>query len=336
MRVWAIARIEFLGSHEGAGRKMMDGRQRGTNAILFIVSFIALAVSVWAQDKPEMQIVTQSRQQTKILLEGKEIAIHHSGEALDKPYIHPLWTPDHHCVTYDGPADHLHHRALSIGWPDVSGTDFWAEINSPAGKRGRIQTQNLETKQLPEGGAQIVENNRWLREDGTEIVRGKCVWTFWKPVDNLQQIDVDLKLQAVGDEVVFGSDSGAPREYHGLTIRIGPLNDIRYINSEGTEGGQKCKGQSARWCAAAGLQQGSPVTVAILDHPSNDRRPTRFYIQDQGMQFISSSPNYGQAKILKKEETWNLRYRVIAAGKPEPGKNWDLEDLWQQYSNAGK
>lgn len=301
-----------------------------------LLSLFAAPLTVRPEDSAELKTVVQARQQTKVLLGDKEIAIHHSGDALDKPYIHPLWTPDRHCLTYDGPADHLHHRALCVGWPDVSGTDFWAEINSPPGKRGRIQTVKLETLATPDGGAQISENNQWRREDGTEIVDGKCVWTFFKPVGNLQQVDVDLELTPVLDEVVFGSDPGAPREYHGLTIRIGPLGDIRYFNSEGTEGGQACKGQPARWCAAAGTQQGSPVTFAILDHPANDRHPTRFYIQDQGMQFISSSPNFGQPKIGKKGEIWKLHYRVIAAGKPEQDKKWDLEELWKQYAKVEK
>lgn len=304
---------------------------------LIIRSFcLTLAVvstfSLFAPADSEMRIVDQPRRQVKILIDNREIAIFHSGDALDKSYIHPLWTPDRHCVTYDAPSDHLHHRALCIGWPDVSGIDFWAEINSPPGKRGQIQTTNLESKQRPDGSALIVETNRWLTENGEELVRGRHAWTFWKPEGNLQAVDVMLELEAVKPEVVFGSDPGAPREYHGLTIRIGPLSDIRYYNSEGIEGGQNCKGKPARWCAASGNQHGAPVTVAILDHPSNGDSPTRFYVQDQGMQFISSSPNFGQPKVLKKGERWVLRYRVLAAGRPEGEDGWRIDDVWKQFA----
>ena len=182
----------------------------------------------------------------------------------------------------------------------------------------------------------IVETNVWLQEDGTPVVLGKYVWTFLTPKENLQCVDVDIELEAVLPEVIFGSDPDAPREYHGLTLRMGPFEDVRYFNSEGTEGGQNCMGRSARWCAATGTQHGSPVTVAILDHPSNDRHPTRFYVQDRGMQFISSSPNFGKPKVLKNGECWRLKYSVIAAGKPDTEKGWDLDSLWGRYAARSK
>ncbi len=301
------------------------------NIAIGLWSLLGLAMAGSAQTGPGMEGRIQPRRQVNVTWEGREIAVYHYGEALDKSYIHPLWTPDRHCVTYDAPADHLHHRALCVGWPDVSGTDFWAEINSPPGERGRVAVDTVETHST-HGGFQIIENNRWIKENGTELVQGKYIWTFFEPQGNLQAVDVELQLKALAPKVIFGSDAEAPREYHGLTIRIGPLADVRYFNSAGTEGGPNCKGQPARWCAASGTQHGAPVTVALMDHPSNDCHPTRFYVQDQGMQFISSSPNFARPRIVNRGEEWVLKYRVIAAGKPEEGKTWDLESLWRQWT----
>lgn len=303
------------------------------NKKIYLGSFLLVMLGGSLGFADPLQAVIQPRQQIKVMENGREVAIYHSGEALDKSYIHPLWTPDHHCVTYDAPADHLHHRALCIGWPDISGTDFWAEINSPAGRRGKVLPIQVSAETLADGSQQIVEMNRWLPEDGRELVRGKYVWTFPPAEGNLQKVDVWISLEAVAEQVIFGSGPETPREYHGLTLRIGPLENIRYFNSEGTEGGQKCKGQPAKWCAASGLQQGGAVTVAIFDHPSNSSFPTRFYIQDQGMQFISSSPNFAKPKILKKGETWNLYYEVIAAGKPPQNGSWNLDELWSRFAN---
>ncbi len=274
----------------------------------------------------------EPREQIKILFNGRETAIYHAGEALDKSYIHPLMTPDRQCVTYDSPADHLHHRALCVGWPDISNCDFWAEINSPKGKRGKALPTNIKEKELSDGSIRIIENNEWRKEGGTLLLRGIHTWTFLPPEENLQLVDVDLKLTAAAEEVIFGTDPDKPREYHGLTLRIGPFAEPHYFNSEGIEGGQNCKGVPAKWCAMSGLQHGRPVTVAILDSPENDRHPTRYYIQDRGMQFISSSPNFGKPKILKKGETWHVQYRVVAAGAPPEGKEWDLDQLWEDYS----
>jgi len=304
-----------------------------------ILSLLAVFVTllcgqIVSQTDSPLAVKRAGREQVSISWDGKEVAIHHSGAGLDKSYIHPLWTPDRRVITYDSPADHIHHRGLCVGWPDVSGTDFWAEVWSPPGQRGRMVTTNLETGKLPDGSAFIKEHNNWVTQTGETLVQEERIWTFLPPEGNLQLVDVDLKLTAKIREVIFGSDPDKPREYHGLALRIGPFASPRYYNSERTEGGQACKGQPAKWCAVSGTQSGKPVTAAILDHPSNDCHPTRFYIQDRGMEFISSSPNFGQLKVLKARQAWRLRYRVVAAGEPPDGQSWDLNALWEDFAHS--
>jgi len=270
----------------------------------------------------------------RVMQAGREAAIHHSGAVLDKSFIHPLWTPDHRCITYDAPADHIHHRGLSVGWPDVSGMDFWAEVNSPAGRRGRMILREVSTAELPDGAVAIRESNDWAREDGSILVNERREWRFLPARGNVQIVDVDLALTAAAREVVFGSDPGKPREYHGLTLRAGPFEQPRFFNSEGAEGDQNCHGKPARWCALSGLQSGRPVLAAILDHPSNAAEPTRWFVLGTGMQFISSSPNFTKPKVLKQNETWRLRYRVVAAGAPRTGEKWDLDALWNEMRSG--
>jgi len=274
----------------------------------------------------------KAREEVTILCMGKEVAVHHSGEALDKSYIHPLWTPDGRIITYDAPADHVHHRGLCVGWADVSGVDFWAEVWAPKGRRGRIVTRKLSTGVHPGGGAKVSEFNDWQDESGTTLLREERAWTFLPPTGNLQLVDVDISLTAVAAEVVLGSDPGKPREYHGLTLRMGPFDQPRFFNSEGNVGDEQCHGKAARWCALSGIQNGQPVTAAILDHPTNDSHPTKFFVLGRGMQFISSSPNFDRPKVLKSGENWRLRYRVVAAGAPPSGEQWDLQSLWTQFA----
>jgi hypothetical protein len=282
----------------------------------------------------ELTAVRAPSQEIRVMAGGREVVIHHSGPALDKSFIHPLWTPDHRCITYDAPADHIHHRGLCVGWPDVSGVDFWAEVNSPPGKRGRMIPRDVSTGTLAGGGVAIREVNDWAREDGSVLVKEQREWRFLPPRGNLQIVDVDIALIAAAPEVVFGSDPGKPREYHGLTLRMGPFAEPRFFNSEGTEGDQNCHGKPARWCALSGLQSGRPVTAAILDHPSNDSHPTRFFVLGTGMQFISSSPNFTKPKVLKSGETWRLRYRVLAAGAPRESEKWDVDALWREMGEG--
>jgi hypothetical protein len=292
--------------------------------------FFAASLCIAASQPDRLTAVEQPRKQIRVMLEGREVAVHHSSPALDKSYFHPLWTPDRRCVTYDSPADHVHHRGLCVGWPDVSNVDFWAEVNSPPGRRGRMVPREVSTAELAGGGVAINETNDWVPEKRGVLVREKRQWRFLPPRGNLQIVDVDIALTAAAPEVVFGSDPEKPREYHGLTIRIGPFAEPRFFNSEGLEGDQACHGKPARWCALSGLQNGRPVTLAILDHPENSSHPTRFFVLGSGMQFISSSPNFAKPKRLTSGETWRLRYRILAAGAPPAGEDWNIDRLWRE------
>jgi len=339
--------LSFFSSYRHQGRPSKEG-----NTVLHLMTLIALTAALVdvsggdalcarpqenaasAATTPEAQPALQrrAREQVTVLFQGKQVAAHHSGDALDKTYIHPLWTPDGRIITYDSPADHVHHRGLYVGWPDVSGVDFWAEVWSSKGRRGKMATRKLLAEHISEGAARIREFNDWRKEDGTTLVREERTWTFLPPRGNLQLVDVNIVLTAVASRVVFGSDPGKPREYHGLTLRMGPFDKPRFFNSRGDVGDENCHGKPAKWCALSGIQSGRPVTAAILDHPSNDCHPTRFFVLGRGMQFISSSPNFGNPKILKSGQTWRLRYRVVAAGAPPEGKLWDIEPLWKEFA----
>lgn len=298
------------------------------------VLFGSALTSGWTEDSSGLRALREERTQTKILLDGKEIAIHHSGTGLDKSYLHPLHTPDGHVVTYDAPADHVHHRGLAFGWADVSGEDFWAEIYSAPGHRGKMVQNNLKTSSTPEGAVVLREVNDWTAENGTVIVAEERTWTFYPPAVNLQLVDVETRLKAMQPEVTFGTEAFGPnqhpRPYHGLTFRIGPFLEPHYFNSEGNVGENDCYGKPAQWMAVSSGDDS--VTTAILDHPQNDSHPTTFSIYAGGMEFISSSPNMREPKILKEGEVWRLRYRIVAAGAPPDGKPWNIQHLWQEYA----
>lgn len=309
---------------------------KSTPRLIPLCLIVLLIMSAFVYAGPELRIEKKPRTQVTVYQDQKEVAIHHSGLALDKPYIHPLWTPDDCIVTFDAPADHVHHRGLSIGWADISNTDFWAEVYSPQGRRGRIVTTELEQTTEEDGSVKLIEQNVWLKEDQTCLLSSQHTWTFYPAQGNLQIVDVELLFTAQQPEVVFGSDPNQPRAYHGLCFRIGPFENPRYFNSAGDEGGANCMGKSAKWCALSGIQRGKPVVTAILDSPNNSSFPTRFAVYHEGMQFISSSPNMSEPKVLKDGETWLLQYRVIAAGVPENEKGWNLDALWQEYADSVK
>ena len=66
-----------------------------------------------AAEEQGLEAVSQFSKITKIIQQQKK-SPSTMWEALDV-FIHPLCTPDRRCITYDAPADHLHHRALCVG-----------------------------------------------------------------------------------------------------------------------------------------------------------------------------------------------------------------------------
>lgn len=308
----------------------------------FAVCLLGLHTVAWGADdatqtaKAEVEndwiSTTEEQKDLTVFYKGREVAIYHTGPALDKPYFHPLRTPDGRVVTYDSPADHLHHRGLSIGWPDINGEDFWAEVNAAPGHRGHQDTRGQKVETNDAGEMVINEVNTWFTETGDVLLNESRKWRFYPPQGNLQIVDVDILFSPVAEKVVFGSNPDKPVEYHGLTLRIGPFEDVRFYNSEGAEGDTECHGKPAKWVAVSGTQAGRPVTVAFLDSANNDSHPAQFFVLGRGMQFISTSPNFSSPKVLYDGRTWRLTYRIVAAGAPPEGQEWDMERLWRDYN----
>ncbi len=85
-----------------------------------------------------------------------------------------------------------------------------------------------------------------------------------------------------------------------------------YTSSEGLKG-DKVWGTQGRWCMLAGKVGSEPVTIAMLDHPSNPNSPTYWHARGYG---LFSANVFGRKVFDPKQEELTLTL--------EPGQVRDL------------
>jgi hypothetical protein len=156
----------------------------------------------------------------------------------------------------------------------------------------------------------------------------------------LRMIDAVVSIHAdSGADLVFGdTDDGgfafrlndAFREDRGAKLR----------NSEGLEGTKNIWGQAARWVDYSAVLDGAHCGVAMFDHPSNLRYPTRWHARGYSLNsanpFATRSFSRGRgpdgSHTLPGGGTLALRYRVVVhEGAFEPAA---IEDAYREWSRA--
>jgi hypothetical protein len=73
------------------------------------------------------------------------------------------------------------------------------------------------------------------------------------------------------------------------------------------------------------------VGIAIFDHPSNQRHPTRFFALDEAFGFISTSFAYDEPYTIPRGESLTLKYRVLI----HLGDLFSF-DLWKCYEEYAR
>jgi hypothetical protein len=78
----------------------------------------------------------------------------------------------------------------------------------------------------------------------------------------------------------------------------------------------------ARWCAARGVIDGRPITIAMLDHPANPRHPATWFTMSEPFAYLSATMNlHERPYTLKRGEFLSLRYGIaLFDGHPQAGR----------------
>jgi hypothetical protein len=286
-----------------------------------------------------------------IIIDGKPFTSYiYPGGALKKPTLNPLRTAKGNVVTRGypleprkgEPRDHPHHVGFWFNYGDVNGLDFWNNSDAikpdQAAKYGTIVHKKIvEAKGGANQGDLSVEAE-WVKSDGTPILKEETRFTF-RGDQNMRSIERVTTLTALGEKVSFNDNKEGliglrvARELQQPATRAEIVTDASgkatekpeldntgvtgsYLSSEGLQG-DKVWGTRGRWNILTGTINSEPVTLALLDHPSNPGFPTHWHARGYGL--FAANP-LGQKSVggkdaftlpLEPGKSTTFRYRLL-------------------------
>jgi hypothetical protein len=215
-------------------------------------------------------------------------------------YFYPLIGPGGARMTRDWPMqnlpgeehDHPHHRSLWFAHGAVNGIDFWGEPASytkanEAHAPGEIRHDKfLEVKGGEKQGV-IRDQLKWVAKDGSVPLTSVQTFRVYERPESERLFDFEVVLTAGEKDVVMGDTKEGT-----VALRIaesmrqkGPKNapgEGHMVDSAGDKDGEVW-GKHAEWVDYSGPVGGKVVGIALFDHPSNPRHPTRWHARDYGL-----------------------------------------------------
>lgn len=251
---------------------------------------------------------------------GKTACSLYFGEKWDKPFLYPIRTVSGKEISRGWPIepregdtkDHTWHRGFWYGHGDISGADFWREL-------GREKTSRLIEKASPKvhGGSASIDLSMTPPSG--------------KPMGSMQQeyrvadhgsvrsIDAVITIHAdAGQALTFGDTDDGGFAFR-LTEAFREDKGARLRNSEGLTGTNAIWGKPARWTDYSAVMDGVSIGVAMFDHPSNLRHPTRWHARGYGLNAANPFALKSFTKDAKADGSYKLpagqklvlRYRAV-------------------------
>ena len=251
-----------------------------------------------------------------------------------KPYFHPLTIAGGPTLTDFRPADHPWHRALWFSWKTLNGLLYWEE--DAAGKSPGV-TEVTAVKATPrdDHSAHIEVALSYHPPGQPPVLTEKRLLDVSAPAaDGAYQIDWLSTFTAGPSDVLLDRTpiAGEPNGvsyggYAGLSLRLSPaLKTWQFSDREGTV---KAVTKKAPWIAFSGPVDGRAATIAVLEHPSNFRHPTPWYLI-QGMPYFSPAVLYRAPHTLPAGRSLTLRYRILL--QPTAADRDGLQEQWAHFA----
>ncbi|WP_165701275.1 DUF6807 domain-containing protein [Crateriforma conspicua] len=252
-----------------------------------------------------------------------------------KPYFHPIAVGGK-TLTWNQPADHIWHHGLWFSWKYINGVNYW-ELDRESGlPAGRTVWESPDVETHNDGSATIRMQLRYQQGDDpvTVLTENREIQVSAPSADGSFTIDWKSTFRATIDVTL---DRTPPQKnyggYAGLSVRF--AKDLTKRNAIGVAGPLKFDdGNRHRGHGKAvdyqGTIDGTPVGLAILDHPDNPRHPTPWYIVRSGqMGYINASLLHDSPLKMNEGEQLTLRYRLIA--HPERWTDGQLRSACDQW-----
>ena len=321
-------------------------------ARLLIAAALLLAPALLFSAEDRIQIVANdAARRVDVLIDGEPFTSYIYPASLKKPVLYPLRTARGTIVTRGWPleprpgerVDHPHHAGLWFQHGDVNGLDFWNNSDEVGGDRALkmgtiLHRRVVESKSGtdrgelgvesdwvdPQGGVLLRETTRFIFRGGkqmrsidriTTLTAAKGRVTFRDNKEGVLGMRVARALEHPADKPeVFSDASGKPTKVPRLDNT--GVTGV-YTSSEGKTG-DAVWGTRGRWVTLQGSIAQEPVTVLMLDHPSNPGFPTYWHARGYGL--FAANPlgrkvfDDKQAELvitLEPSQSITFRHRVL-------------------------
>ncbi|MHB0954894.1 MAG: DUF6807 family protein [Pirellulaceae bacterium] len=267
----------------------------------------------------------------------------HYGPHVAKPYFDPLGMLDGVSLVWDNPPDHPWHHGLWFAWKGINGVNYWEEEANTGRSEGRTEVVSAQVTANEDFSARIELKIAYHKPGEPVALHELRVLRISVPdARGNYRVDWHGTFQAGDDDLLLqGGTAGGG--YAGLSVRIaGDTRDWRLIDSEGREDvpgpdalAKNLHGQHARWMDLSLLHVGSgqAAGLAILEHPSSLRHPTRWHcvLEDKiPFGYFSPSPLWSEPYTLKAGQTFKVVYRVVV--HPQRLNRDELEKHWKEFA----
>jgi hypothetical protein len=252
-------------------------------------------------------------------------------------YYWPLMGPGEVPVTRAWPMedlptedhDHPHHRSMWFSHGKVNGIDFWSEAASHGARKPKqpigkiVHDKVVETRSGAREGSFTTAQN-WVAPDGSVPLTSTQTLRVFQGAENVRECEFATTLTAGEKDVIFGDTKEGTfgiRIAESMRLRgrkDGP-SEGHILSSEGAKD-DKVWGTRAKWVAMYGPLGKQTMTIAIMDHPSNPRHPTRWHARDYGLfaanpfceREMDSSKAEGAGDFkLEAGKSVTFRYRIV-------------------------
>jgi hypothetical protein len=325
-----------------------------------------------AERGPRIQVTPNgSARRVDVTIDGKPFTSYIWPAMLKKPVLYPLRTAKGTVVTRGFPleprkgerVDHPHHVGLWFNHGDVNGFDFWNNSDTIAGDRvprmGTIHHRRIVEAKNGDDRGELATEAEWVDGTGKTLLREQTHFVFHgagdsRSIDRITTLTAldrvlfrDNKEGTLGLRVARALEQPADKpevftDASGKATAVPVLDNSgvtgQYVSSEGKKG-DAVWGTRGRWTLLAGNVESEPVTIAMLDHPSNPGYPTHWHARGYGL--FSANP-LGQKALDDGDVELNLslepgtsatfRYRIlILSAPPRPER---IEREWQAFARG--
>jgi hypothetical protein len=269
-----------------------------------------------AQAQQVQVTVREADRRVDVSIDGRPFTSYLYPASLQKPVLYPIRAASGTVVTRGYPleprpgerADHPHHVGHWFNYGDVNGYDFWGHSdetppqNKP--KMGTIVHKAIVRSGGGSGRGSLVVRADWTIPDGSTLLHEETEFIFAggdgrRSIDRITTWTAGQQPVTFNDtkEGAFGIRVARPLEHatKERAVFIGPdgrkeaaarVNTTgatgEYIGSDGKTG-EAVWGTRGPWMGLTGTIEGAPVTLAILDHPSNHGYPTYWHARGYGL-----------------------------------------------------